>query len=85
MDFAKVDALRKRLGISVSGMSSLCGVTRAAYYGWIAGSKIRVNNMARIRQVVQALVAAVQDGTIDMQHLPPSDDALSIVQARLSQ
>lgn len=56
IDFAKVDALRKHMLLTRVDMAGLLGVSRATYYGWLAGKPIRKTNDAKVRSVLKQLL-----------------------------
>lgn len=56
IDFAKVDALRKHMLMTRVDMAKLLGVSRATYYGWLAGKPIRKTNDAKVRAVLKQLL-----------------------------
>lgn len=60
IDMAKVELLRVKMMISVTDMTTLLGITRHTYYGWVKGAEIRRKNAEKIRKVFRALLHLVQ-------------------------
>lgn len=63
LDFAKVDALRAHMLLTVDSMTTLLGVSRVSYYNWLKGAKMRDTTQAKIRKVTRSLVALVSNQT----------------------
>ena len=59
IDFAKVDALRKHMLLTVASLCTLLGSSRVSYYGWLKGTLPRATTAKHIREVVRKLVACV--------------------------
>lgn len=67
LDFAKVDALRRHMLLTVDSMVKLLGVSRVSYYNWVKGGKMRKPMQDHIRGVTRRLVVCVS------QHNWPDD------------
>lgn len=59
IDFAKVDALRKHMLLTVASMCVVLGSSRVSYYGWLKGTIPRAQTTKHIREVVRKLVSCV--------------------------
>ena len=59
IDFTKVEALRKHMLLTTSDMSSLFGVTRMTYYGWVRGKPLRKSSDEFVRAVLKQLLAVM--------------------------
>ena len=71
LDFARVEALRKHLLLTVSDMAVLLGVSRMSYYGWLQGKPIRSRNEEKIRTALRRLLHVVRE------HNWPTPDVIS--------
>lgn len=60
-DFAKVDALRKHMLLTVESMVILLNTTRVSYYNWLKNGIKRKKNLEHVRKVVRSLVALVSE------------------------
>lgn len=61
-DFAKVDALRKHMLLTVESMVVLLGTSRVSYYNWLKRGIKRKKNVDHVRKVVRTLVGAMNHG-----------------------
>lgn len=59
LDFAKIDALRKYMLLTVENMCVLFGCSRVAYYNWLKGAKVRKAKNEQVRVVVRKLMTLV--------------------------
>jgi DNA-binding XRE family transcriptional regulator len=59
IDFTKVEALRKHMLLTTNDMSSLFGVTRMTYYGWVRGKPLRKSSDEFVRAVLKQLLAVM--------------------------
>lgn len=73
LDFAKVEALRKHMLLTVRDFSDLFGVTRATYYGWLRGKPIRKTNDATVRAVLKRLLAVMTQHSWPMPEIIAAD------------
>ncbi len=58
-DFAKVDALRRHMLLTVESMVTVLGTTRVSYYNWLKGGIKRKKTTEHVRKIVRSLVACV--------------------------
>lgn len=63
LDFAKVDALRAHMLLTVESMVEILGVSRVSYYNWLKGGKMRKATQGRIRRITRTLVHLVTNQT----------------------
>jgi len=61
LDFAKVDALRAHMLLTVDSMVQILGVSRVSYYNWLKGGKMRKPMREHIRKVTRSLVSCVSN------------------------
>jgi DNA-binding XRE family transcriptional regulator len=61
LDFAKVEALRKHMLLTINDMASLLGVTRMTYYGWVRGKPLRKSSESVVRVVLKQLLSVMVD------------------------
>jgi DNA-binding XRE family transcriptional regulator len=61
LDFAKVEALRKHMLLTTQDMSSLLGVSRMTYYGWVRGKPVRNTNIEYVKGMLKKLLAIMTD------------------------
>lgn len=61
IDFKKVESLRRHMLLTANDMSSLFGVSRMTYYGWIRGKPPRKGNDGTVRTVLKQLLAVMVD------------------------
>lgn len=61
VDFAKVEVLRQRLGLSVGDMASAMSVSRMTYHNWKLGKNMRDIHARRVRKVVRVLLDLLKD------------------------
>lgn len=66
-DFAKVDALRKHMLLTVESMVTLLGTSRVSYYNWLKRGIKRKKSVEHTRKVVRSLLTVVS------QHNWPND------------
>jgi len=55
LDFARVDALRRRMLLTVDELCQLFGVSRVTYYAWRKGTPPRARTEARVKAVLRKL------------------------------
>ena len=65
VDFAKVEILRKRMGLSTMDMAAALKVSRMTYYLWVRGSKPRKPQLDRANKVLRVLLEAYQGESWD--------------------
>lgn len=61
IDFAKVEVLRQRLGLSTTDMAAAMSVSRMTYYLWVRGGNMRPAQAQRVRKVVRVLLDLLKD------------------------
>lgn len=61
LDFAKVDALRKHMLLTVGSMVVLLGTSRVSYYNWLKTGIKRKKTSDQIRKAVRKLVAVMTE------------------------
>lgn len=61
IDFAKVEVLRQRLGLSTADMASAMSVSRMTYYLWVRGGGMRPTQARRARKVIRILLDLLKD------------------------
>lgn len=61
IDFAKVEALRKHMLLTVNNMAELFGVSRMTYYSWLNGVQPRKANAGTVRNTLMKLLAVMTD------------------------
>lgn len=61
IDFAKVEVLRQRLGLSTMDMAAAMSVSRMTYYLWVRGGNMRPAQANRVRKVVRVLLDLLKD------------------------
>lgn len=61
LDFAKVDALRAHMLLTVDSMVQILGVSRVSYYNWLKGGKMRKPMQDKIRRATRALLTVVSN------------------------
>ena len=59
IDFNGVEALRKHMLLNTTQMSTVLGVSRVTYGGWVKGKPIRKGNNARVRETLKKLFTVV--------------------------
>lgn len=59
IDFAKVDALRKHMLLTVESMTVLIGTSRVSYYNWLKHGIKRKKTSEQVRKAVRTLLAVV--------------------------
>ena len=73
IDFAKIEALRGHMGITMGEMAKAFGVSRLTYMKWVKGTPIRPTNAQRVRDTLRqitGLIRAQQWPTPDVVALP---------------
>ena len=60
-DFAKVDALRKHMLLTVESMVILLGTTRVSYYNWLKAGIKRKKTLEHVRKMVRSMVTLVSN------------------------
>jgi len=73
IDFAKVEALRKHMLLTVGDIADLFGVTRATYYAWLKGKPIRKSNDVVVRTVLKQLLAVMTQHSWPMPEVIAAD------------
>lgn len=68
IDFAKIEALRGHMGITMGEMAKAFGVSRLTYMKWVKGTPIRATNAQRVRDTLRKIM-----GLIRAQQWPPPD------------
>lgn len=61
LDFTKVETLRRHMLLTTGDMSTLFGVSRMTYYGWVRGKPIRATNDATVRRVLKKLLMVMSE------------------------
>jgi len=61
LDFNQVEALRKRMLLTVANMADLLGVSRQGYYGWKRGGAVHKDRDAEVRGRIKSLLSALLD------------------------
>lgn len=61
LDFSKVETLRRHMLLTTGDMSTLFGVSRMTYYGWVRGKPIRATNDATVRKVLKKLLVVMSE------------------------
>lgn len=61
LDFTKVETLRRHMLLTTGDMSTLFGVSRMTYYGWVRGKPIRAANDATVRKVLKKLLMVMSE------------------------
>lgn len=61
LDFKKVETLRRHMLLTTGDMSTLFGVSRMTYYGWVRGKPIRKTNDATVRRVLKKLLNVMSE------------------------
>lgn len=61
IDFAKVEVLRQRLGLSTMDMAKAMSVSRMTYYLWVRGGNMRPSQANRVRKVIRVLLDLLKD------------------------
>jgi DNA-binding transcriptional regulator YiaG len=56
LDFTKVETLRRHMLLTTGDMSTLFGVSRMTYYGWVKGKPLRKSNDVTVRRVLKQLL-----------------------------
>jgi DNA-binding transcriptional regulator YiaG len=79
LDFAKVEALRKHMLLTTQDMSSLLGVSRMTYYGWVRGKPVRQNNTEFVKGMLKKLL------TIMTEHQWPKPEVIAMEQKQRKQ
>ncbi len=59
LDFAKVDALRKHMLLTIESMVVLIGTSRVSYYNWLKHGIKRKKTSEQIRKAVRTLVTVI--------------------------
>lgn len=67
----RLDEIKSRLGLSITQLAELFGVTRKSIYDWYDGSvKPNTSNINKIEAVIESLDSlAVRNGAVDLQRL----------------
>jgi DNA-binding transcriptional regulator YiaG len=79
LDFTKVEALRKHMLLTTQDMSSLLGVSRMTYYGWVRGKPVRQNNTEFVKGMLKKLL------TIMTEHQWPKPEVIAMEQKQRKQ
>lgn len=59
LDFAKLDALRRHMLLTVGSMVAILGTSRVSYYNWLKHGIKRKKTAEKIRKIVRSLVVCV--------------------------
>lgn len=59
LDFAKVDALRKHMLLTIESMVVLIGTSRVSYYNWLKHGIKRKKTSEQIRKSVRTLLTVI--------------------------
>lgn len=70
IDFAKVEMLRRRLGLSTADMAAAFLVTRMTYYLWVRGGNMRPAQATRARKVIRVLLDLLKNQMWDEEVRP---------------
>ena len=70
IDFTKVEALRKRLGLTTEDMAAAFLVSRMTYYLWVRGRSMRAAQAFRARKVIRVLLDLMKDKLWDEEIRP---------------
>jgi len=61
VDFTKVETLRRHMLLTTGNMSTLFGVSRMTYYGWVKGKPLRKSNDIVVRRVLRQLLDVMKN------------------------
>lgn len=73
VDFTKVETLRKHMLLTTGNMSTLFGVSRMTYYGWVKGKPLRKSNDVTVRRVLRQLLDVMKNHQWPMPEVIASD------------
>ena len=73
LDFAKVETLRRHMLLTTGNMSTLFGVSRMTYYGWVKGKPLRKSNDVTVRRVLRQLLDIMKNHQWPMPEVIASD------------
>lgn len=59
IDFAKVDALRRHMLLTVTSLVAILGTSRVTYYNWLKGTQPHDVTAGQVREIVRKLVTLV--------------------------
>lgn len=62
LDFEKVELVREKMQLTIGDMAKLFGVTRATYYAWVRGGKIRQHNVAKVKDTLRQVLPLLRSG-----------------------
>jgi DNA-binding XRE family transcriptional regulator len=63
IDFAKVEMVRRHMGLTVTNMAKLLGITRVTYYSWVRGASMRSTSVPKVKSCIKQLAGLIQDGS----------------------
>jgi DNA-binding XRE family transcriptional regulator len=61
IDFNKVESLRRHMLLTVRDMTTLLGVSRMTYYGWVRGQVPRSSTQAKVRIMLKRLLSVMTE------------------------
>jgi hypothetical protein len=73
VDFTKVETLRRHMLLTTGNMSTLFGVSRMTYYGWVKGKPLRKSNDVTVRRVLRQLLDVMKNHQWPMPEVIASD------------
>jgi len=73
VDFTKVETLRRHMLLTTGNMSTLFGVSRMTYYGWVKGKPLRKSNDIVVRRVLRQLLDVMKNHQWPMPEVIASD------------
>jgi len=73
VDFTKVETLRRHMLLTTGNMSTLFGVSRMTYYGWVKGKPLRKSNDVTVRRVLRQLLDIMKNHQWPMPEVIASD------------
>lgn len=86
LEFAKIDALRRHMLLTVQSMVIILGTTRVSYYNWLKGTKMRKKTAEHMRRVARLLVVCIQNGwPNDAVYVATQPQRLQMLQERLKE
>ena len=73
LDFAMVETLRRHMLLTTGNMSTLFGVSRMTYHGWVKGKPLRKSNDIVVRRVLRQLLDVMKNHQWPMPEVIASD------------
>jgi DNA-binding transcriptional regulator YiaG len=73
VDFTKVETLRRHMLLTTGNMSTLFGVSRMTYHGWVKGKPLRKSNDIVVRRVLRQLLDVMKNHQWPMPEVIASD------------